>query len=265
MELEKRRREIDRYIAAIKKERDYLQAKLPNGMIRAIKNGNAYQYYLREKSSDKNGKYIPKKKGKIVAEYVQLEYDNRVMEALENERNALNSLAHFYESNVKAEEIFDSFPKGKACLVKPIKVSDREFIEAWKKENAVVPDFRESSKIYTTEFGEMVRSKSEVLIANLYRKLGIPYIYEKPLDLKGFGTVRPDFTFLDMRRRTEIYHEHLGLIDDADYRNNALQKIRLYEENGIFPGDRLLITCETQKNPLNIRNIEKQLIHILID
>ena len=261
--LERRKREIEQYETVIKKERDQLRSKLSSGMIRAIKNGKTYQYYFRESTTDKNGKYISKKMNKTVTEYVRLEYDNRVLESLGNELKALNSLERFYEHNVKAEDVYDSLPEGKACLVEPIVVSDSEYIENWMKENAVVSDFREETKIYTTEFGENVRSKSEVLIADLYRKLGIPYIYEKPLNLKGFGIVRPDFTFLDMQRRTEIYHEHLGLLDDAEYRNNALQKIRFYEKNGIYIGDRLLLTSETQKNPLDLRLFEKQLRHML--
>lgn len=263
MEFEKRIKEIERYITILKKDRDHLQAKLPHGMIRAIKNKKSYQYYLREKSSDNNGTYVPKKMKKTVVEYVRLEYDNRVLESLENELKELNSLVHFYENNLIAEEIYDSLPQGKACLIDPIKVSDKEFIETWMKMNTPESDYREETKIYTTVFGEKVRSKSEVLIAELYRKLEIPYLYEKPLNLKGFGIVRPDFTFLDIQRRTEIYHEHFGLIDDSEYRNNAIKKIQLYARNDIFIGDRLLITFETQKTPLDLEILETEIKHML--
>lgn len=52
-----------------------------------------------------------------------------------------------------------------------------------------------------------MRSKSEVIIADLLNKEGIPYRYEFPLYLKEFNTVYPDFTILNVRKRKEIYWE----------------------------------------------------------
>ena len=61
---------------------------------------------------------------------------------------------------------------------------------------------------YSTEKGELVRSKSELLIADMYYSLGIPYKYEAGVKLRG-GIVRyPDFTLLRVRDRKEFYHEH---------------------------------------------------------
>lgn len=74
-----------------------------------------------------------------------------------------------------------------------------------------------------------------------------PYRYECPLQLK----VYPDFTVLNVKERKEIYWEHLGMMDDLDYVENALRKITLYEKNGIFTGDSLILTYETKKNPIN--------------
>lgn len=41
------------------------------------------------------------------------------------------------------------------------------------------------------------------------------------------------------------------MMDDLDYVENALRKITLYEKNGIFTGDSLILTYETKKNPIN--------------
>ncbi len=49
------------------------------------------------------------------------------------------------------------------------------------------------------------------------------------------------------------------MMDDAAYVENALQKIALYEQNGILPNDNLILTYETKKNPIN-RNIIKLMI-----
>ena len=55
-----------------------------------------------------------------------------------------------------------------------------------------------------TEKGEYVRSKSEKIIADTLTKNNINYVYELPLRLKGYGTVKPDFTVLNKRTRHEL-------------------------------------------------------------
>ena len=60
-----------------------------------------------------------------------------------------------------------------------------------------------------------------------------------------------------MASRQEIYHEHMGLIDDKEYRMHNLQKIEEYRKSGIFAGKNLFITYESSGCPLNIREIEK--------
>ena len=62
-----------------------------------------------------------------------------------------------------------------------------------------------------------------------------------------------------MSRKTgqEIYWEHDGRMDDPDYAQNAIRKIQLYEDNGIYPGERLILTFETGKTVLNMRLAEK--------
>ena len=105
-------------------------------------------------------------------------------------------------------------------------------------------------ELYTTK-GERVRSKSEIIIADSLMRADVPYRYECPLVLKGYGKVYPDFTVLNVKLRKELYWEHLGMMDDSEYVEHALQKIATYEQNGIFPGDNLILTYETKQNPVN--------------
>lgn len=73
----------------------------------------------------------------------------------------------------------------------------------------------------------------------------------------------PDFTVLNVKLREELYWEHLGMMDDPVYAENAVQKIASYEQNEIFPGDKLILTYETQKNPLNQKQIMRIIHHYL--
>ena len=70
-------------------------------------------------------------------------------------------------------------------------------------------------------------------------------------------TLHPDFLCLNVKSRSEFYWEHFGLMDNADYSNNAAGKLRLYTENGIIAGRNLIITMETQSEPLTTRLVER--------
>ncbi len=94
--------------------------------------------------------------------------------------------------------------------------------------------------IYQTLSGDFVRSKSEVIIANILFQSGIPFFYEKILKAPD-GTRRdPDFT-LEWKGKT-YYWEHLGLLDDEEYAREWQVKKAWYQAN--FPGQ-LITTQET--------------------
>ncbi len=81
------------------------------------------------------------------------------------------------------------------------------------------------------------------------------YKYEKPLVLKGYGTVYTDFTLLSPHNYEELYWEHEGRMDDQAYAASAVKKIKSYEENGVYAGERLILTFEIQKTVLNTGDI----------
>lgn len=100
----------------------------------------------------------------------------------------------------------------------------------------------EAGKIHDALSGDMVRSKSEVIIANLLHKGGAPFYYEKLL-LAGDGTMRlPDFTL--SCRGEAFYWEHLGLLDQTQYAAELERKRAWYQR--WFP-DRLVVTQEGPK------------------
>ena len=56
----------------------------------------------------------------------------------------------------------------------------------------------------------------------------------------------------------EIYWEHEGMMDNPDYAKSAIKKIELYENNGIFPGENLILTFESSASVVNM-NVVKEL------
>ncbi|MEU0078802.1 ATP-dependent RecD-like DNA helicase [Micromonospora tulbaghiae] len=90
--------------------------------------------------------------------------------------------------------------------------------------------------VHRTSRGELVRSKSEVLVANLLDELGLSYEYESPFTGDDGRTVRPDFTILTDLGETVIW-EHLGMLSDPRYASKWAQKKTWYAANGVLPAE----------------------------
>ena len=150
-------------------------------------------------------------------------------------------------------------------LIKPVEIPDLEYASRWQNIEYQGKPFGEDAPVHFTLKQERVRSKSEVLIANALARAGVPYKYEYPLRLKNQMLIYPDFTILRLRDRKQIYWEHLGLIDDTEYRTHAIRKVMSYEENGIFLGENLIISVESFHIPLNEVTIQRLIRHYILD
>ena len=92
--------------------------------------------------------------------------------------------------------------------------------------------FLEEGLIHRTERGDLVRSKSELVIADKLYGRGVEYVYEQPLVLPNGHTRYPDFTIADHARGVTFYWEHLGMLDDPGYRARWEKKREEYLELG---------------------------------
>lgn len=101
--------------------------------------------------------------------------------------------------------------------------------------------FFEEKLIHKTIRGEMVRSKSEVIVANILDKMKIEYFYEEVLNVNGKNYI-PDFT-LHYKGKT-AYLEHLGMLKDKSYKNHWEEKKSNYTSIGIKESEGNLIITE---------------------
>jgi len=111
-------------------------------------------------------------------------------------------------------------------------------------------EWYEEGKIHKTLADFMVRSKSEVIIANMLAERDIPFKYEVPLFAPDGTFYLPDFTVT--WRGQQWYWEHVGRMDLERYRNHWETKQAWYDK--YFPGQ-LVTTMEgsdlsTQANAL---------------
>lgn len=259
---------IEDYNSIISKLDKILQGKrqdvegAPKGKIKINPHKNGYQYYFKENSGS-SWKYMSKKDDLIIKELLQKRYDNRVVRELESlirylkvSRNNINSLKSI-------QSAYSNLPDEAKKLITPLDISDEDYKELWLEEvskKTSTNSYPIDTDFYTDN-GELVRSKSELNIANLLKKHGLLYKYELPVKLDNYGTIYPDFTVLDVKRRRVYYWEHRGLMDDAMYAEKAVKRLRDYEKNGIFLGEQLIITEETSGLPLGTRTIEDIIKH----
>ena len=109
--------------------------------------------------------------------------------------------------------------------------------------------------IHRTRKGVAVRSKSEVVVADILEGLEISYQYEQPLfsrsDPKDFRL--PDFT---ASFEGDVYYwEHLGMLSVPSYREAWERKRIWYEDNGY--ADRLITSEDGPDGSIDATRIER--------
>lgn len=140
---------------------------------------------------------------------------------LQDDIGTLTSLGHIEKSAVRRinSSVFKFAPLPEELL----------YIQNW---------YADERKLATlSEY--FVRSKSEVIIANMLVSEEVPFIYEEPLYAPDGTMFLPDFT-VKFRGETH-YWEHVGRLDLPDYRVHWEIKEKWYEKH--FPG-KLLTTFE---------------------
>ena len=97
--------------------------------------------------------------------------------------------------------------------------------------------FLEAGLIHKTRKGITVRSKSEVIIADLLFSKQIDFQYERPLIVADGSWRSPDFTIDDDTTGRTIYWEHLGMLQRPSYRRKWAAKLAWYKNHGILPDE----------------------------
>ena len=228
------------------------QKETPKECLRISKSNGVFQYY-----TIKNGKrcYIRKKNLKIAQDIAQRDYNKKITAFLKENIQALRLFTKHY-SPQKCENYYKELPAARKLLIKPAFLDKETFAKNWQSQKYEPNrDFPEG-KFFTTK-DEHVRSKSEVIIANLLYNKGIPYHYETPVKISSTLTFHPDFLCLNKRTRQEFYWEHCGKMDDSEYSSNLVKRLAIYAQKNIIPGKNLILTMETLEQPLNTKDIER--------
>ena len=232
-------------------------SEAPEGTLRLSKS-HGYPQYYQCTDEKKAGSYIAKENTELVRKLAQKSYDEKKLRQAEKRLSQIKKLTKDYEDD-ELENIYFREHEERQRLIQPVEPTWEQKLRDWKSKEYKGKDFQDGVAVILTEKGERVRSKSEKIMADYFFRNGIEYKYECPLYLKGIGLIYPDFTFFSRETGKEIYWEHNGKVDDPAYARKMVQKIQAYENNGIYPGERLILTFETEQTILNTGKI-KQII-----
>ena len=227
----------------------------PSGKLRIDWRNGKPQFYYRSSKETREGKYISKNKYEQAKALAQRDYDEKVLRAALQERDILDKVLERFPKN-SVDEIYGLLSEYRQEMVIPVEKTDSVYIEEWNAREFTGKGFAPNDPELITDRGERVRSKSELIIANILYQEKIPYRYEYPVTLRGRGMVYPDFTVLNVRRRKELIWEHQGRMDDPVYADHAVMKVQSFILNGYYPGENLILSAETSKRPLNVKIVK---------
>lgn len=234
-------------------------SKLPKGKLHAAKRGNSVAYYDRTQIGGKTGEYIPKSRISEAQKLAQREYDEYMIKIIKHQLYHLKWL-----SNLEGEISIIGIPEAKLRIVNKKIQTDEEYISNWIKTDYIKKNTDNVMTEYYTAKGELVRSKSECIIADTLYRMNVPYKYEYPCYIDGYSKYHPDFTCLNIRERREVIWEHFGLMDDVAYSENVVRKLKKLMMSGLKLGEKFVFTMETSTEPLSTKVIERIITDYLL-
>ena len=126
--------------------------------------------------------------------------------------------------------------------------------------------FLEANLIHRTSNGKLVRSKSEVIVANALAAAGVSFEYEKQFTGHD-NTVRlPDFTIEDAATGETFIWEHLGMLTDERYARAWEKKRQWYADSGVEEGGgdvaTLIVTQDDERGGIDSSEVKAKVSEI---
>lgn len=197
-----------------------------------IRHRNGRVYYSEKSKGVEKGITKDKERTEQVirSNYLQNEIKNTKiqMEAISDALGILKKISN------KLEEELDDYHKIKCGY----SLDDWKWMREPFQSNPLYPEHLQ----YVTKMGTVVRTKSELAIANALERNGIPYRYEQRIVVGG-KVYYPDFTIRKPDGSIVIW-EHNGAMDIEGYAEKAEERTNRYEEAGFRQHTNLIITYE---------------------
>lgn len=244
MELQRNKRQID--------EGEKLLATSPAGFltIRQRSGGETCYWNVDQgKGAQKKRKQINiNDNAKLVDQLVEKKYQQELVQRANRNVDALHRLRQVYQSTDPNDIGGTLGPQYQRAFANRRQQLIEKRMTARYSKYPYNPNFH----THETDYGEMVRSKSEQILANTLFAYGIPFHYEQEFLYRvgNIGRVFPDFTLFFPNGSWKIW-EHLGLLGDAAYCSRFAEKLNLYQMNGLVIGKNLILTMDDANGNLS--------------
>ena len=213
---------LDTRLNKLQTQCDYLRRKIsafPEGELSIQKNGSYQRWIIRK---EEQSVYCPKSNRSLAEIMALKKYYSLLLLEAEEEFSLLSSYKKISSSQSRSRKLSSSDLLEESSpyyeLLQSHFAKDKlpVSIQKWCAESYETNSSHPENLIHTTLAGHKVRSKSEVIIANLLYTNHIPYRYEAALALNEL-TVYPDFTILHPTTQQFFYWEHFGMMDKNNY------------------------------------------------
>ena len=237
-------------------------SKAPEGSLVYTKSHGHTNYYHAVSSTRK---YIRTDNMKLAAELAAKSYYQEMEPLLKNEVEAIDEFLEKFKPD-EPWLVYSRLSNERKELVLPILSAEEQAWADWKDEPFFPYAGHPENLRFTTDRGEKVRSKSEVIIANALNQYSdyLDYRYEKSLWLPSHGIeTHPDFTVFIKRTGRIKFWEHAGLMDNPEYSAAHVKKVACYIASGFMPGRDLITTMETAACPLDTIMVKRMIQYII--
>lgn len=222
---------------------------LPEGYL--VRKGNAYGHRIKAKETSitKQPEMIKLlcRKKYLLSRQEQLKYN-------------LNLTARDYEkfNLLMNKELIAEFPRAYQDL--PAEYFYHLSVEKWLTK----PFFKNPYPIegggYPSKKGNLFRSKSEVLIANMLEEYGLIYQHDVRFML-GNKSIYPDFIIKNPYNGKTVIWEHFGALHKSNYEQKMNEKMAHYISCGYKPFEDLIYTFEFEFKTFEyLKNLIEDLI-----
>lgn len=250
--------------------------KLPSGKL-AIRQRDGNYYYSKKIYSDLpeqicKGKsnrrsykevYLPKDSKEAIT-LAQGEYATWRLKDAKQELNVVNQYLKIIEKEPEAKHFLETHP-GIKDLVEPSLKNPNEELEKWRVQDYYKNPYRpEGLKVPTVIPDLKVRSKSEADIISRLVHFGVPFHYEEGFCVGGMWRF-PDITCKALSSPYKKFHwEHLGGLSSFKYFDENMKKLKEFYSCGLIPWKNLIITTETDDEPLDINWVDEIINYYLL-
>ncbi len=154
--------------------------------------------------------------------------------------------------------VYEKLPTEIKTNIMLLKNTDEGYAQFWQSKKFICKETDDAS--FKTLRGDLVRSKTELIIADKLYIAQIPYHYEVTMQ-SSIGLLYPDFYILNKRTRKTYIWEHFGKMDDPEYCKKTLLKLEAYEQKGFILGKNLIATFESSLYHIRTEQLDNIIVN----